>query len=108
MNHIAFLNPKWGLLPKILSGEKTIESRWYENRISPYKELLEDQNPKKHKIYFKDLGKPITAVCNLKRIEIYDSLTKEKIRRILNKYYKEIWFRKEDINSITERYKHKN
>jgi len=108
MDHIAILNPKWGLLPKILSGEKTIESRWYVNRVSPYKEFFENPNPKKHKIYFKDSGKPITAVSGLKKIEIYDSLTPIKIKEVLNKYYKEIGFGKNRIDSIANEYKNKN
>ena len=108
MDHIAILNPKWKFLSKILSGEKIIESRWYVNKVSPYKEFLENSDPKKHKIYFKDSGKPITAVSSLKKIEIYDSLTPPKIKEILNKYYKKIGFEKKDIPSIIERYKNKN
>jgi hypothetical protein len=108
MDHIAILNPKWKLLSKILSGKKTIESRWYINKISPYKEFLENPNPKNHKIYFKDSGQMVTVVSDLRKIKIYDSLTPSKVKEILNRYYKDIGFEKKDINSITERYKNKN
>ena len=36
MIHIAIMKKEWGLLEKILSGEKIIESRWYLNRSSPW------------------------------------------------------------------------
>jgi len=36
MNHIAIMRKSWGLAEKILTGEKTIESRWYETRRAPW------------------------------------------------------------------------
>lgn len=32
MEHVAIMKKSWGLTRKILSGEKTIESRWYRFR----------------------------------------------------------------------------
>ncbi|MBI1972386.1 ASCH domain-containing protein, partial [Candidatus Woesearchaeota archaeon] len=37
MDHLAILKKKW--LEKILSGEKTIESRWYKQKITPYQKI---------------------------------------------------------------------
>ena len=35
MDHLAIMNPKRKLIPKILSGEKTIESRRYMMKVAP-------------------------------------------------------------------------
>jgi len=34
--HVAIMRKGWGLTGKILTGEKTIESRWYMNRYRPW------------------------------------------------------------------------
>jgi len=39
MDHVAILSKKYELLDKIISGEKTIESRWYVNRIAPWNKM---------------------------------------------------------------------
>jgi len=39
MDHVAIMKRSWGLIPKILSGEKTIESRWYKKRIPPWNRI---------------------------------------------------------------------
>ena len=56
MDHVAIMNKRWKLIPKILDGSKTIESRWYVNKIKPWNSIKEDD-----KIYFKNSGEPITA-----------------------------------------------
>lgn len=39
MDHLAIMNPKRKLIPKILSGEKKIESRWYMMRVAPWDKI---------------------------------------------------------------------
>lgn len=41
MDHVAILRKDWKLLPKILSGEKTIESRWYQTKRGSYNKIKE-------------------------------------------------------------------
>lgn len=36
MHHVAILNKSWKLIPKILSGEKTIKSLWYQTKRVPW------------------------------------------------------------------------
>lgn len=56
MHHLAIMNPHWHLIEKILSGDKTIESRWYKNKIAPWGRISAGDT-----VYFKNAGKPITA-----------------------------------------------
>lgn len=51
MHHIAIMNGPWNLIPKILSGEKTIESRWYRTRRAPWGGIRAGDT-----VYFKDSG----------------------------------------------------
>jgi len=57
MEHLAILSSKLNLFGKILSGEKSIESRWYFNRKTPYKNIFPGET-----IYFKEGGRFAKAV----------------------------------------------
>ncbi len=75
------MNRKWKLIPKILDGSKTIESRWYVNKIKPWNSIKEDDN-----IYFKNSGEPITVFAKVSKVLQFDNLNKEKFQEIMEKY----------------------
>jgi len=79
MEHVAILKPQW--LSKILSGEKTIESRWYKSKKAPYKGINSGDI-----VYFKETGKPVTAKAVVKDALFFDSLNEAKVKGILQKY----------------------
>ena len=83
MDHIAILQKEW--LPKILAGEKTIESRWYKQKRTPYQNIHPGET-----IYFKETGKPVTAKATVQKALFFDALTEEKLREILQIYGKQI------------------
>jgi hypothetical protein len=85
MDHIAILDKKRKLLDKILSGEKTIESRWYKHRCAPWNAISQGDM-----IYFKDCACPVTAKARVKDVLFFDRLDKEKVVMILKKYGKAI------------------
>ncbi len=54
MKHVATMNKRFGdLIPKILSGEKEIESRWSKNKIAPWNRV----KTKVRQFERKDFGK---------------------------------------------------
>ncbi|WKZ23849.1 MAG: ASCH domain-containing protein [Candidatus Dojkabacteria bacterium] len=63
MHHLAILNPKRKLLDKILSGEKTIESRWYVHKIAPWGKITAGDV-----VYFKDAGKHVTVHATVHKV----------------------------------------
>ena len=63
MVHVAIMTPSWKLIPKILSGEKSIESRWYQTQRAPWNTIAIGD-----RIFFKDSGKPITATAIVSRV----------------------------------------
>lgn len=79
MEHLAILSSGW--LEKILSGEKTIESRWSKNRIIPYERISEGDV-----IYFKETGKMVSARAVVEKALFFDNLNESRIRDILRKY----------------------
>jgi hypothetical protein len=83
MQHIAIMKKSWGLLPKILTKEKKIESRWYDNKYSPW-----DKIKKGDVVYFKDSGEPVTIRAEVDKVIQYENLTPLKVKEILNEYGK--------------------
>lgn len=100
MNHIAIMKKSWGLIPKIVSIEKTIESRWYKNRIAPW-----DRIHKGDIVYFKDSGEPVSAVAKVSNVLQFSNLDKKQFTGIMSKYADQICLSTRDYN---EYYKSKN
>ena len=82
MEHIAILRQPF--FNMILSGEKTIESRWSLSRIAPFERVKAGDI-----IWLKETSKNITARAIVKKVKFYN-LTKEKADEIKSKYGKEI------------------
>jgi ASC-1-like (ASCH) protein len=85
MDHIAILDKKRNLLSKIISGEKSVESRWYQTKRTPWHNIKKDDT-----IYFKDTGEPVTVKARVKDVLFFDDLNKEKVLVILKKYGRQI------------------
>ena len=61
--HVAIMRRSWGLLEKILSGEKTIESRWYMQKSEPWESIDAGDI-----IYFKNSGAPVTLSASVDKV----------------------------------------
>lgn len=83
--HVAIMKKSLGMIPKILSGEKTIESRWYLNRVRPWGQISSGDE-----IYFKNSGEPVTIKSKVHKVIMFESLTPEKTNEIFEKYGKKI------------------
>lgn len=84
MEHVAIMKKSWGLLPKILSGEKKIESRWYLTKHAPWGRIQAGDI-----VYFKNSGEPVTLKATVNRVLQFENLTPAKIHEILRTYGKE-------------------
>lgn len=81
MDHLAILNPKLGLLEKIISGEKPIESRWSKDRRTPYKKVSVGDY-----VYFKNSGDKVRVRAEVKDVKYFSGLTDQRIRELLREY----------------------
>lgn len=85
MHHVAIMKKSWGLIPKILNGEKTIESRWYQTRRAPW-----DKIKTGNIVFFKNSGEPVTIQANVSKILQFEIRTLSDARNIVKKYGREI------------------
>ena len=79
--HIAIMKKSWGLTPKILTGEKTIESRWYKIRARPWDKISPGDD-----IYFKDAGGLVRVKARAGKVLQFANLTPSKIKSLLKRY----------------------
>lgn len=83
MQHIAILKEPY--LQKILSGEKTIESRWSQTKLPPYGKVKDGDT-----IYLKKASGNVVAKCMVQKVASFENLNENKIKEILQKYHKQI------------------
>ena len=96
MEHVAILDKKRKLLAKIISGEKTIESRWYKAKVTPW-----DRIKKGEIIYFKESGDPVSVRAKVAEVmQFY--LPQTNVKELLEKYGKEICFEEKDISKLAK------
>lgn len=93
MDHLAILDKKRKLLAKILSGEKSIESRWYKMKKTPYGIIKPGDT-----IYFKDSGEPVTIKATVERALFFSDLTREKYADIIHCYADQICLRNRNVD----------
>lgn len=81
MDHVAILDKKGRWLEKMLDGEKTIESRWYVNRVAPWDKVKVGDT-----VYFKESGRPVSAKAQVTKVIQYEGLDKSRVEEIVKKY----------------------
>lgn len=82
MKHIAILRQPF--FNMVLSGEKTIESRWSMHKIAPYNKVsIGDE------ILLKETGKDVSAKAVVKDVKYFE-LTPQIVEKIRIQYGKEI------------------
>jgi ASC-1-like (ASCH) protein len=102
MEHVAIMRKSWGLTEKILSGKKTIESRWYDARYPPWNRIRAGE-----RVYFKDSGEPVTIMAYAKKVMQYQDLTPKRVRDILQRYGQADGLGIDDIEKFLKRFKDK-
>ncbi|MBD3259815.1 hypothetical protein GF371_04275 [Candidatus Woesearchaeota archaeon] len=85
MEHLAIMKKSWKLIPKILTGEKKIESRWYMAKFAPWNRIRAGET-----VYFKDSGEKVTAKATVEKVLQFEGLNKTKIKKLLDKYAKDL------------------
>lgn len=86
MHHIAFMKKSRKLIDKILSGEKTIESRRYKSRIAPWNKIKEWDT-----VFFKNSWESVTAKAKVKKVLQYENSQVNYTDEILRKYWWKWW-----------------
>ena len=85
MDHVAIMKKSWGLIPKILSGEKTIESRWYQTRRAPWNKIKTGDT-----VFFKNSGELVTVKAKVSQVWQFGIKSLANAQDIVKKYGREI------------------
>jgi len=102
MDHVAIMKKSWGLLPKILSGDKKIESRWYLNKSAPWGRVKRGD-----RVYFKNSGEPVTVRSEVEKVKSFEGLNPSMVRRILGEYGHDDGIKSKDMVSYYQLFKDK-
>lgn len=82
MKHLVILKQPY--FDMLLSGEKTVESRWSMHKIAPYNKVSVGDV-----LYLKETGKNVKYKCLVSDVKFFE-LDKEKVDFIKEKYNKYI------------------
>ncbi len=85
MDHVAILSTKLPWLQRIVAGEKTIESRWYQSRRSPWQQIAVGDT-----VYFKNSGELITAKATVESATFYRLGEDVTSAQLLDRFSKEL------------------
>lgn len=95
MHHIAIMKKSLYFLDKILSGEKTIESRWYVSMRLPWGKICVGDI-----VFFKNSGEPVTVKASVEKVLQFDNLSVDKINKILSEFGSRIGIADESLKSF--------
>lgn len=95
MHHVAIMRKDWGLTEKILSGKKSIESRWYKNKSRPWDSISFGDT-----VFFKNSGEPVTLKATVRKVVQYANLTSNKVKELLNRYAKRDGIDQKDVQKF--------
>jgi hypothetical protein len=102
MDYIAFMQKSWGVTEKIATGQKVIESRWYNVKYAPWGRISAGDS-----IYFKNTGEPVTTQAEVEKVLYFFDLSPDRIQTILEHYGKDMGIDKPDMPKFFEKFKHK-
>jgi len=85
MDHVAIMKTGWNMIPKILSGQKTIESRWYQAKRAPWGKIKTGDT-----VYFKNSGEMVTAKAIVSKVLQCTIADISEAEAIIKKYGKKI------------------
>jgi ASC-1-like (ASCH) protein len=80
MHHLAILKKEYNFLDLILKSKKTIESRWYQTKRTPYNNIKPGDT-----IFLKNSGEPVSARAEVKKV-LQFNLKQTKPKDIIKKY----------------------
>lgn len=63
MDHVAIMKKSLGFLPKIVSGEKTIETRFYNSKRTPWNKIQAGD-----RVFFKNTGESVTVTATVSKV----------------------------------------
>ncbi|MFT5730205.1 MAG: ASC-1-like (ASCH) protein [Desulforhopalus sp.] len=99
MDHLAIMHKHF--MNKVLSGEKTVESRWSKDRRSPYGKIQTGDT-----IYFKFSSGPVAAKADVSKVDSFSIVDDRKgVEIYVDAHYKALGL---ETLSRTKQFLHNN
>jgi ASC-1-like (ASCH) protein len=102
MHHIAIMKKSWGFTDKIVNGKKTIESRWYSTKHSPW-----DSVRRGDVVYFKNAGEPVSARADISDVVQFEVKNPKEVKNILERYGRRDGMSPKEITQFVTMFKDK-
>ncbi len=102
MDHLVILRRSWHLLPRILAGEKRVESRWYKTKRAPWGAVSAGDT-----LYFKNSGEPVTAKARVAKVMQFADLDPARIKAILTEHGPDLGLESRELPGYIERFQNK-
>lgn len=96
MDHVAILNKQLPWLERIQSGEKRIESRWYEHKKAPWNNIAIGD-----RVFFKNSGQPVTLVAHVSAVCFYGDLTPSMVHDLIKDCADDLGLRNTEVKAFT-------
>lgn len=81
MYHIAIMKKSWHLIEKILTGEKVIESRWYQTKRAPWGKVKVGDV-----IFFKNTGERVVVQAKVDKVLQFEFIGLNDVQKVVNQY----------------------
>lgn len=81
MVHVAIMKKSWNLLPLIIAGKKTVESRWYKVKTTPWGKINRGDT-----LYFKDSGEMVTLKTRVMKVDQFLIENNDHALKIMKQY----------------------
>ncbi|HLX57648.1 MAG TPA: hypothetical protein VKR83_11540 [Ktedonobacteraceae bacterium] len=92
----------WGMIDKLATGQKSIESRWYNRKLAPWGKISPGES-----IYFKNVGEPVTLQAQVNKVSYFSDLIPQRVLSILEQYRGDLGIEPGQLPTFYERYRHK-
>jgi ASC-1-like (ASCH) protein len=79
------MNKSWNLIPKIVSGQKSIESRWYQTKRAPWNKIKIGD-----RVFFKNSSELVIASAEVSKVFQFELNDKYDAKNLIEKYNKKI------------------
>ncbi len=95
MDHVAILNKKLPWLERIKSGEKTVESRWYQHKKAPWNNIAIGD-----RVFFKNSGKLVTLMASVCHVKFYEELNPYTAEGLVKKHAVYLGIRAHEVEAF--------
>ncbi len=102
MDHVAILNKQLPWLERIKSGGKTVESRWYQYKKTPWQNIASGD-----RVFFKNSSEMVTLMARVIKVGFYSELVPSTAKDLVKKHADDLGLRGAEMEKFARYVEHK-